>query len=673
VLIGGLPPWGLVAALALAAMGVGTLRLLDDGAVTAEDLPLVPRWRRRDLGRPRAAALAAILARQAPWCLVTAGSAAGAPAELYADTGRRWDLVLGAPLADGAEATERLTDLARFAHRERITSLFGWREADEIFLGPLTLPGRTACWNCCRLRLRGAPGLGHRLERTESELNAALAAALLGSRLASAAVRLLTGARPTPAPGYLHIQHLRSGRLTRHRILPAVCCQVCGGAGTIATRSSARGSRLPLPSEPTLAALSRRLGGWLDLRTGPISTLALGSSDGGAPTLPICAVALLAPYRDDLHPPTLPASGFGKGLSAIEAAVGAVGEAVERYSATLFDPERLARAPFAALPGEALDPRRLCLYCPAQYRRSGFPFARFAPARPLDWIAGRWLDTGLPVWVPAQMAYLALPVAPTERLCQMTSNGLAAGADVADAAGRALLELIERDAFLLHWLARRPGRRLVLDDSLDTGAAEVLRDLAARGARTEAYLLDAGLAIPTVVSLGLGDGQRWPGVTLGLGTDPDPRLAARKAILEHGQTGPYLHRVMAHRERPIPARPQEVRQPLDHALFYAPAERAASFDFLRAGTVSPVPLAALPAPAAPPLAACAAPLAAAGIRAVLVDVTSRDVAHSPFRVVRALATHLQPVHFGHGLERLANPRLHRLLRGAVNPDPHPIG
>jgi hypothetical protein len=103
-------------------------------------------------------------------------------------------------------------------------------------------------------------------------------------------------------------------------------------------------------------------------------------------------------------------------------------------------------------------------------------------------------------------------------------------------------------------------------------------------------------------------------------------------------------------------------------------ERAASFDFLRARTLLPVPLAALPAPTAPPLAACAASLAAADIRAVLVDVTSRDVAHhSPFRAVRALATPLQSLHFGHGLERLANPRLRRLLRSAVNPDPHPIG
>jgi ribosomal protein S12 methylthiotransferase accessory factor len=125
-------------------------------------------------------------------------------------------------------------------------------------------------------------------------------------------------------------------------------------------------------------------------------------------------------------------------------------------------------------------------------------------------------------------------------------------------------------------------------------------------------------------------------------------------------------------ERPIPGRPEEVRQPLDHALFYAPAERAASLDFLRAGRRSAVPLAALPAIASPPLAACAAVLAAADLRAVLVDVTSRDVAHSPFRVVRALAARLQPVHFGHGMERLANPRLHRLLRGRMNPDPHPI-
>jgi hypothetical protein len=33
---------------------------------------------------------------------------------------------------------------------------------------------------------------------------------------------------------------------------------------------------------------------------------------------------------------------------------------------------------------------------------------------------------------------------------------------------------------------------------------------------------------------------------------------------------------------------------------------------------------------------------------------------------------MQPIHFGHGLERLANPRLRALAPGALNPEPHPL-
>ena len=42
----------------------------------------------------------------------------------------------------------------------------------------------------------------------------------------------------------------------------------------------------------------------------------------------------------------------------------------------------------------------------------------------------------------------------------------------------------------------------------------------------------------------------------------------------------------------------------------------------------------------------------AGVRVALVDVTSADVATGPFSVMRAVSPDLQPIWFGHGLERI---------------------
>lgn len=71
-------------------------------------------------------------------------------------------------------------------------------------------------------------------------------------------------------------------------------------------------------------------------------------------------------------------------------------------------------------------------------------------------------------------------------------------------------------------------------------------------------------------------------------------------------------------------------------------------------------------------AECAAILAAEGVRVAIVDVTSPDVASSPFRVARALGENLQPIHFGHRLAQLANPRLARRAADGFNPHPHPL-
>jgi ribosomal protein S12 methylthiotransferase accessory factor len=149
-------------------------------------------------------------------------------------------------------------------------------------------------------------------------------------------------------------------------------------------------------------------------------------------------------------------------------------------------------------------------------------------------------------------------------------------------------------------------------------------------------------------------------------------VAARKAILEQGHVGPTICRLMLDGSTHIPERPDAVYTLHDHALYYIPADRIGAFDPLRHGNPRPIPIAELPQPAAVSLEICQEALATAGIRVAIADVTSPDVATGPFRVARALGTHMQPIHFGHHLQRLANPRLRALIHNGLNPYPHPL-
>jgi ribosomal protein S12 methylthiotransferase accessory factor len=369
-----------------------------------------------------------------------------------------------------------------------------------------------------------------------------------------------------------------------------------------------------------------------------------------------------------------PATGAGKGKTAVSAMIRAVGEAVERYSASRLDDATLRRATVDELRDEGsavLAPSDLCFYGEEAAARCDFPYARVSDKAELDWVLGHFLDRGALVYVPALCAFFDYPAPPSELFCQVTSNGLAAGATSGDASFRAALELLERDAFMMTWIARRPARRVRLDATIDPVTREVARQLGERGARLEVYLLEGAPKVATVMAVGYGDGHRWPGATVALAAHPSPHAAVEKAVLEQAHSGPYFARMMIDGTRRVPERPEDVHSLDDHAIYYFPKQRAGAFAFLDEG--GQIDARELDEPEDPGIEGVKEQLRAAGLRIAIVDLTSADLAPTPFRVVRAVGARFVQIHFGHSLAQLANPRLAAALGGrAANPDPHPM-
>ena len=692
VLIVGLEPWGAVAASEIVASGIGALHLLDDGHVRQNDLVLTRAWSNRQLGRPRGEALVEALAEVAPECRVTAGVLSRGGDSQIALEDTNWDLII---CSLGGDELLLLRSLAQFAHVNSVPSLFGYIDGLDAIVGPFVIPGQTACWNCSRLRQLANvdhPETLHGLhaslllKRPRPRLRTYLApmAALAGHLLALEGLKIVSQYTPSLLAGRLLVQNLVTFETTVHTVIRLPWCDICGGAtvggvppggSALCLHDKAAGGELgrgPLEDVTDPGELRQLLAGWVDSRTGIIRHLVLGTPEAIEPELPVTCSAVLGSYTEGTYSPCEPAIGSGKGFTPMEAMIGAAGEALERYSAARCRKADLHRSALNGLEGDVLDPRSLCLYDDAQYAQPSFPFARFDPDGTIEWVKGVWLDTRTPVWMPALLTYYCTPARPEERFCQVTSSGLAAGATLGDAALRALLELVERDAFMITWLAQRPGRKLVLDDSLDSGPHEVVRQLQERGVGVELFFLDVGLGVPTVLCLGLGDGKWWPAVIVGVATHMSPRTAVLKAILELGHTGPSVRRLMSDGECLIPREPEEVCSITDHALYYARADRARAVDFLRTSGDTPLVLSELAEPDDLSLIACVERMSAAGVRVAIADVTSPDVANSPFRVVRALGTHMQPIDFGFNLRRLANPRLKAMLVKGLNPHPHPM-
>lgn len=449
----------------------------------------------------------------------------------------------------------------------------------------------------------------------------------------------------------------------------------------------------PPPAQPGLEALSGAVEPPVDLlalaprlvdpATGLVTELSEVPRDPSEPALPLVYRAQVANHRfvgkDD--EPTTTASG--KGMSASSARLSALGEAVERYGAAPWDPARTHRSAAADLDGPYLSPDDLVGYAPEQYHR--LPYSRWRPDIEMDWVGARRL-TPAPtpaaqgVWVPALGTYLDYQVHQgAEYFYPATSNGLAAGPTLVEAVLGALLELLERDAFLLAWFGRRTGQRV---DPIALGEADTIR-LARSYARRDVELRLIALPTDTPVhvcaALGLdrAPGPDRPAVVVGLGADLDLARACRKAALEVGQIRPALRARL--RDPAVQTRlaellddPGKVAELDDHDLLYAdPRHLDQLAPWLGA---PPVGLSAKPLVPATPgaqLRLLVSALADVGVEVCYVDLTPPDLAALGLSVARVHATGLQPIHFGADEARLGGPRV-RALGTDLHLFPHPL-
>lgn len=532
-------------------------------------------------------------------------------------------------------------------------SLYVDIRTDEALIGPLTLSNRAGCWRCAFERISAA--------QADSEPDPVLPQENISKKIAPVLIREIQALNTDGLEQSSLLDHVLAVELSTldeslHRVIPLARCDVCGGAAAF---PSINHEQVYLSAEDSPEVVLGALEGWVDRRTGVISNLFIEPPDDPRVILPIIATAA-PPYVIEKNGSLrrLPI-GWGKGLTISGAVLSAVGEAIERYSASIVDSESIVWKRPDELAGEFIDPRDCGLYTEAQYERDDFPYVRFDPGIEHPWVLGIWLRNKKPVWVPAIFVFLSIELRQEQAIAQGTSNGLAASTSKDDAARRAVLELVERDAFMSTWLTATPAQRIQLDHTLDPLLHTVLEGIEALGATVEVYTLPASVIGTTVLCLALGDGEQYPGVTFGLGCDLDTRAALKQAVLELGQTGPYLRRMMRSGILTPAADPSGVREMLDHAAYYFPKERATAFDRLRSENTT-VNLRDL-------RSHDMRSLEKAGVRVALVDVTSADVATGPFSVMRAVSPDLQPIWFGYGLERI-----HKLKVATDVPPINPI-
>jgi len=326
----------------------------------------------------------------------------------------------------------------------------------------------------------------------------------------------------------------------------------------------------------------------------------------------------------------------------------------------------------------------LVLYAARQYEQESFPYSRWTEDTVIGWVPGRELPGDEEILLPACAVYLNyLGPAGEDSFFTPTSNGLAAGPTLEQATLSGLCELAERDGFLAHWMNRLPGAEVVYEGGI---ASEIRAHYRRFGLETRVFNVSTDLPMHVMMAVSLGDGEREPAALVGLGSHLDPRIAVNKALFEICQIRPGERQRFKDGEGNTLRRYSDVKTLHDHSAFLMRPERRPELAFLLdSGRTQS--LDALPNRSSGrtdrDLETAVEGLVKAGCRVAYADLTTADVRPYGIRVVRTLATGLQPMHFGHAEERLGGRRLFELPRvlghgtetrqeRELNPCPHPL-
>jgi ribosomal protein S12 methylthiotransferase accessory factor len=430
----------------------------------------------------------------------------------------------------------------------------------------------------------------------------------------------------------------------------------------------------------------------VDGRTGVVSTLTDFPVAPNAPSVFLSGATL--PRTLVFSSAPAPRLNSAAGLTSDAARAAALGEAVERYCGTQYGWREMRIATYEELriAGiRAVSPAEMPLAHPSQHEPGGGleRVSPFTPTTRLRWVSGYEVRTGRPIEIPACRIYMGYRTSDPEesQIDWAVSTGQSCHFDPATAMLGGLLEVVERDSFMITWLHRLGRHRI--DPGSGPQLGPIFRQRFRRqGLEYRLFDITSDLGIPTVLAVLLSPHPFEPraarSVSLGAAAHPNPERAAIKALLETAQSLPFLRTVLRAPRRSL-REAADFRDFDDHVALYADGERTEALAFLLDGEET-VGIESLPSfgsgSPTEDLHACMGRLDGAGLKAIASEITTPDVRCSGLHVFKVLVPgavelktqrtlFLGPQRLYDAPRRMGWPDVATHPRD-LNPDPHPF-
>jgi len=225
-----------------------------------------------------------------------------------------------------------------------------------------------------------------------------------------------------------------------------------------------------------------------------------------------------------------PTAGLaGSGLSLRKAFESCVGEGVEYLSQFEVDGPALEKG--------TVDQRSRGLGLATQkFLATALGHSGITPHRQLAWISASRVCDGESVRLPADICLRRSKETRDFAVPFKLGTGCAAGESFDDAALRALLELIERDAASLWWRGGRRGRPISIESEAGRVASDLIEQLRQGADRRISWLLDITTDIGVPCAAAISSTRDGYGFACGLAARTTIMEAVRAAIFEMCQS-----------------------------------------------------------------------------------------------------------------------------------------
>ncbi len=366
----------------------------------------------------------------------------------------------------------------------------------------------------------------------------------------------------------------------------------------------------------------------------------------------------------------------------------AVGESVERYCSAQYEKESMLLSTYEQLDVEAVHPDKFALFSQNQYSDPSFPYVPLTATTLCNWVKGYSLTRECEVYVPA--AYVFVPYQfeqPDEpAFHDPISTGLACGPNLTFAIYKGIMEVIERDAFMIAWQNQIEPPKLDPLEAKNPFFQKLLNAMEGMPLTYHVNYLTLDINVPVIQVILTSASNLPPYTVMGIGADLNPTQALTQALEEAYLTflGMYKY-IDAKPDFKLEPHYRNVTTPILHGLAHAMfPELGNSIKFLteskREISINDIENASNTS-LVENIRSLVSFLKEKDLEVIVAELTTPDIDEAGFKVARVIIPGMQPLDINHNWRYLGGERLYSVphdlgfskaptFEDALNQNPH---